>query len=611
MSKQPSMFMRFIKLIGSLLNTFRRIVVNLVFFIFLGFLLVTVSGDDQAKLEEGAALILELDGIIVEQKRQLDPFEMITGSSSDGPQEILLADLLFAIDQAAADSRIGGLVLRPGQLVAGQAKLDDIGNAIDRFKQSGKPVLMQAGWLDQRNYYLASFADEIQLNPGGMVSIEGMGIYRLYYKEALAKLKVNTHLFRVGKYKSFAESYTEQGMSAPAKEANEALLNDLWGSYTTTVAQNRNIESALLNMDLEHLSSVLADHQGDFAEMALQTGLIDQLYTDIQMREDLFARFGASSADKKELRAIGLNGYLGHVKPMLEPNSEDQIGIVVAKGTILNGEQPAGTIGGISTARLLREARQDDKIKAVVLRIDSGGGSAYASEQIRQEVLALQEAGKPVVASMGSVAASGGYWIAANADHIYAQTNTITGSIGIISLITTFEEAAEAIGVSADGVGTTEMAGLSVLRPLPDSFKRILQLNMNKGYQDFIDLVANARDMSLEEVDAVAQGRVWSGSAALELGLVDELGGLQQAIDTAAALTQLDDFEQRVIGPKLSPEQEFLQHIFGTVQAWLPSRDVSSIEILAQQLLAPFQLQMQLDDPKHIYMLCLECETSL
>ncbi|SHG86183.1 signal peptide peptidase SppA [Ferrimonas marina] len=610
MSKQPSLIGRFFRLLGSVFNTLRKIIVNLVFFGLLGLLLVGLSQDDTVELEPGSALVLNLDGIVVEQKRHQDPLEMIT-QSSDAPREILLADILLAIREAGEDDRIAGLVLKPGSLQAGMAKLDDIGKAIEQFKESGKPVLMQAGYLDQRNYFLASFADEIQLNPGGMVAIEGMGIYRLYYKEVLEKLKVKTHLFRVGKYKSFAESYTRDSMSDEAKEANQAVLDDLWSSYVAKVSANRTLDPAALNLDLDQLAVVLEQQDGDFAKLALAGGLVDSLATDIEMRQALFDQFGHRKGEEHELKAIGLNGYLGHVRPTLPPNGDQQVAIIVAKGTILNGEQPAGTIGGVSTARLLREARQDDNVKAVVLRIDSGGGSAYASEQIRQEVVALQQAGKPVVASMGSVAASGGYWIAANADHIYAQPNTITGSIGIISLITTFEDAADAIGVSVDGVATTEMAGLSVLRPLPDGFKRILQLNMDKGYRDFIELVAEARGLSVDEVDNIAQGRVWSGQAALGIGLVDELGDLDQAVETAAALAQLDDFQQRIIGPTLSPEQEFIQQLLGEAQAWLPQSHNASWSKLAHQFLAPLKQQLTLDDPQHLYLLCLECGSEL
>ncbi len=610
MAKQPSLIIRFFKLLGSLLNGVRLLVVNLLFFLLLGGLFVLFSDAETQPLESGSALVLRLDGVLVEQKRELDPFEMLT-ADQDAPQEILLSDVLFAIDEAAQDERISGLVLRPGDLVAGLTKLDDLGAALAAFKTSGKPVIMQAGWLDQKNYYLASFADEIQLNPGGMVTIEGLGIYRLYYKEALDKLKIHTHLFRVGKYKSFAESFTETGMSDPAREANEALLNDLWERFTTTIAANRDIDPGLLGRDLNTLAAALEGVQGDFAQLALQSGLVDKLYTDVQMRDDLLDRFGTSTVETHEPKLVGLHAYLTHVKPVLTDKHSAPIGLIVAKGTILNGEQPTGSIGGVSTARLLREARLDDEIKAVVLRIDSGGGSAFASEQIRQELLALQRAGKPVVASMGSVAASGGYWIAANADRIFAQPNTITGSIGIISLITTFEDAADALGIGMDGVGTNEMAGLSVLRPLPDSFKTILQMNMNKGYREFIQLVAEARGMSPDDVNEVAQGRVWSGQMAEALGLVDQLGGLEDAIASAAQLAGLESEAYRVIAPKLTPEQQLLQTLMGQAQSWLPQPQANPLSRLGHQLLAPLTQQLRLDDPQHLYLLCLECQATL
>ncbi|GAA5188061.1 signal peptide peptidase SppA [Ferrimonas gelatinilytica] len=610
MAKQPSLIVRFFKLLGSLLNGVRLLVVNLLFFLVLGGLLVLFSDSDTIPLESGSALVLRLDGVLVEQKQELDPFEMLT-ADQDAPKEILLSDVLFAIEQAAKDDRISGLVLRPGDLVAGLTKLDDIGQALADFKGSGKPIIMQAGWLDQKNYYLASFADEIQLNPGGMVTIEGLGIYRLYYKEALDKLKIHTHLFRVGKYKSFAESFTETGMSDPAREANQELLTDLWQRFTGVIVDNRGIDPEVLNRDLNELAQALESVQGDFAQLALRSGLVDKLYTDVQMRDDLLSRFGHSTVEPNQPKMVGLTTYLTRVKPVLTDKSTAPIGVIVAKGTILNGEQPSGSIGGVSTARLIREARLNDQIKAVVLRIDSGGGSAFASEQIRQELLALQQAGKPVVASMGSVAASGGYWIAANADRIYAQPNTITGSIGIISLITTFEDAADALGIGMDGVGTKEMAGLSVLRPLPDSFKTILQMNMNKGYREFIQLVADARGMSPEAVDEVAQGRIWSGQSAKALGLVDQLGDLDDAIASAAELANVDHPEYRIVAPELTPEQQLLQTLMGQAQSWLPQPQSNALSRLGRRLLAPLTQQLQLDDPQHLYLLCLECQATL
>ncbi|MBY5991659.1 signal peptide peptidase SppA [Ferrimonas balearica] len=611
MSTQPSLFKRLLRFTGSLINTTRKVIVNLVFFAVLALVIVAFSGDELEPVPDGGALVLKMDGILVEQKRPIDPIEMLTGRNDDQPREILMADLLLAIDEAASDDRIAGIVLKPGQLIAGLAKLEEIGAALERFKASGKPVIAQAGWLDQRNYFVASFADEIQLNPGGTVAIEGFGMYRVYYKDALEKLKINTHLFRVGKYKSFAESYTRSGMSDEAREANEALLGDLWGDYSRRVGENRDVDPASLTVSLAELNARMDAAGGDFGLMALEGGLVDRLMTDIEMREGLIERFGTESEDEHKIKAIGFDGYLAHVKPMMEPQGDNQIAVVVAKGSILNGDQPAGTIGGVSTSRLLREARQDDKVKAVVLRVDSGGGSAYASEQIRQEVLALKAAGKPVIASMGSVAASGGYWISASTDRIFAQPTTITGSIGIIGLITTFEDSAAALGIYADGVGTSEMAGLSVLRPLPDGFKTLVQKSLDKGYQDFIELVADSRGLPLAQVDEMAQGRVWSGKAALELGLVDEMGTLEDAIETAASLAQLSDYETRVIGPKVSPEQEMLQKFLGATATWLPQVETPRWQQVVEALSAPLEAQLQLDDPNHRYLLCLECDSLL
>ncbi|WP_298440379.1 signal peptide peptidase SppA [uncultured Ferrimonas sp.] len=600
---------RFFRLIFSVINTFRRIVLNVLFFTVLALIVIGFSRDSAAPtVQDGAALVIALDGIVVEELTPVDPFEALTGQDSDRPQEILLADLLHSIDQAGKDDRIKGIVLKPGNFKASIAKLEDIGTALARYKENGKPLLFFGGGIDQSNYYLASYADEITINPGGGVAIEGFGMSRLYYNEALQNLKVTTHLYRVGKYKSFAESYTRNDMSAPAREAAQAVIDDLWQSYVDTVSSNREIDPRALAPSLDNISLLLDENGNDPAAMALATGLVDTLATDIAMRDSLMQTFGADEEDDSKLNAIGLQDYAAMVAPTANPLQQNKIAIIVAKGTILNGDQPSGTIGGVSTSKLLRQARQDDQVKAVVLRVDSGGGSAYASEQIRQEVLALQEAGKPVVASMGSVAASGGYWISASTDRIFAQKDTITGSIGIISMFQTFENAAEYIGVHQDGVATSDIRQISFIEPLNDKIGPIMQRLMDKGYHDFISLVAKSRQMELEQVDAIAQGRIWSGADALELGLVDELGSLEQAVIAAASLADLSDYDTKVIGHELSPEQELLREVMNNVAVYLPAPN-SETKLLWQLkgLLKPIAEQMQLDDPNNLYYLCMEC----
>ncbi|QIZ76623.1 signal peptide peptidase SppA [Ferrimonas lipolytica] len=610
MPKRPSLIGRFFRLIFSVINGFRRLVLNVLFFGILAAIIVSLGSDSQSpSLQNGAALVIPLNGIVVEELSEVDPVAALFGQNSEEPQEILLSELLHTIQQAGKDDRIGGIVLKPGNLGAGLSKLEDIGHALTEYKESGKPLLFIGGGIEQTNYYLASFADNITINSGGGVAIEGLGMSRLYYKEALDKLQITTHLYRVGKYKSFAESYTRNDMSDPAREASQAVIDDLWGSYVDTVSSNRDIDPRVLAPSLDNVSQLLEESDNDTAKMALSTGLVDQLATDIEMRAGLMQTFGADEDDEHQLNAIGYRDYASLVATSSNPLIEDKIAIVVAKGTILNGDQPPGTIGGVSTAKLLREARFDEQVKAVVLRVDSGGGSAYASEQLRQEVLALQAAGKPVVASMGSVAASGGYWISASADRIFAQEDTITGSIGIISMFQTFEKAAEFVGVHQDGVATSDIREISFIEPLNEKIGPIVQRLMDKGYHDFISLVSQSRGLDLATVDSVAQGRIWSGIDALELGLVDEIGSLDQAIAAAADLASIGSYDTKVISHELTPEQELIREILNSVSVYMPEPSTDT-KLLWQLkgLLKPIEAQLRLNDPNNLYYLCVECD---
>ncbi|BDY04870.1 signal peptide peptidase SppA [Ferrimonas sp. YFM] len=607
MSEKRAWPIRFVGFTWKVINVFRRLILNLVFFGFLALLLVGLSQDQIPQVPQGAALVLNLEGKLVEQPREMDPFEMIAGSG-DKEQEIVLEDLIEVIESAALDDRISGIVLRPGGVYGGTAKLELVGQALSRFRDSGKPVIAQSGWYTQGPYLLATYADEIQLNASGTVAIEGMGMYRLFYKDLLDKVGVKTHLFRVGKYKSFAESYYLNEMSEPAKEANQSLLDDIWGQYKTTVTSNRTLTEGLLDRNLDQLEAGLEQVDGDFSQYALDNGLVDSVLTSVEMRDQMFERFGAKADDKSKFNGVSWQDYAAQMTPEINLPGRDQVAVIVAQGPIVPGDQPAGTIGGYSMSKLLRQAREDDQVKAVVIRVDSPGGSVYASEQIRQEILALKDAGKTVVSSMSSLAASGGYWISANADRIYAQPNTITGSIGIIGMIQTFEETAKTVGVNMDGVGTTEMAGLNVFKPLPDSFKRIMQMNLNKGYADFINLVATARDIPVEKVDEMAQGRVWSGAAAKELGLVDELGSLDDAVAGAAEIAGITDYDTVLIEKELSPEQQIIQEILKNASVELPQSESSKLMgMVKQTLLGPLEQQLKLSDPQNAYMLCLEC----
>lgn len=611
MSANPSFFKRICLFIWNILNGTRKLILNLIFFGILAMIVVAISSSEDIQVEDNSALVLNLTGTIVDQKQQVDPIEaaLKQGNSGNADGEILLADVLYVIDNAAQDNRISTIVLDLADLKrAGISKLQSIGDALKRFKESGKKVVAIGHYYEQNQYFLASFADTVYLNPQGAVSLDGLSLYSLYFKSALEKLKVKAHIFRVGTFKSAVEPYMRDDMSDAAKEASNDLLSDIWQSYTQTVASNRNIDANSLTLSAQTYLNELDKAQGNSAAMAVNMKWVDSLATDEEFRKTMLESVGkAKSGDS--FKQVNFYDYLTLVTPLPNFVEQDSVGIIVASGTILNGSQPAGQIGGDSTTELLRKARFDKHIKALVLRVDSPGGSAFASEQIRQELLALKAAGKPVVVSMGSLAASGGYWISASADYIFATPTTLTGSIGIFGMITTFEDSLASLGVHTDGVSTSEWAGLSVTRTLSPQIEAVIQRHIERGYLDFISLVAKERKMTLEQVDTIAQGRVWSGKKALELGLVDELGDIDQAIAKAAKLADLTLFDTRVIEQELTPEQLFIQQMFASVSSYLPASlgQSSIVEQMLTQWTGSLKNIASFNDPNHVYVYCDNC----
>ncbi|NRA61680.1 MAG: signal peptide peptidase SppA [Psychrobium sp.] len=610
MEKKPNIIVRIMGGCWSLLNNTRKIVLNILFFGFIIILMVSAKSDGNVVVPQGSALNLNIEGALVEQKKQLSPIDQITQDAyGKGPDaETLDGDVVHAIALAKDDDPITMLVINSSAMTWGSlAKLQTIGKAITDFKESNKPVYAVGGSYNQSQYYLASHADKIFMNSKGIVSIDGFSRYRLYHKDLLDKLKINTHIFRVGTYKSALEPYLRNDMSDAAKVANKSWLGDLWSSYVNDVSAQRSLTSDQFDISLEdYLVAVKAAH-GNLSQTALDLGLVDVLDTRINITKTLVDMVGESK-NKLSFNKISMQDYLAAATYKVAPKAN--IAVIVASGTILNGHQPAGTIGGLSTSLLLRKARLNDNIKAVVLRIDSGGGSAYASEQIRNEVLALQAAGKPVVASMGSVAASGGYWIAANADKIIAQETTITGSIGIFGMINTFEDSLESIGVYTDGVSTKKLAGITVTRDLPEGFKELMQSHIEHGYRQFLGLVSNARGMTMQEVDQIAQGRVWSGQKAFELGLVDQIGDFQSAIDSAVKLAGLEAGYIKVFEKKLTPMQEFMRNLMNSsVEALgLEPSPLSPIGKIMAQLNGSLSTLSQFDDPQNAYLYCMQCQ---
>lgn len=554
--------MRFLCAIWNSVNFARRLVFNLVFLFIVAIVLVAMFSGGM-KLSDRNALVIAPQGQVVEQF-SADPMQRAMSRAFGQAQpETQLRDILRAIETAATDARIERLVIRPDQMSGiGYATLQELSRAIAAFKKSGKQVVAYADGMDQKQYYLAALADEIYLHPDGAVIMEGLARYRPYYREGLQdKLGVDVHLFRVGEFKSAAEPYILDGQSPESREADLFWMNDVWQRHLADIARFRGIDAATLQAQIDDFAAQVKASKGDLGQLALDQKLVDGLMTQDQFRELMIER-GVEDKDIHSFRQVSLDNYLGFLtRETLPIDTRPKVAVVVAQGEIAAGDLPPGAVGGISTSKLLREAREDKDVKAVVLRVDSPGGGVFPSEQIRREVELLRAAGKPVVASMGNVAASGGYWISMNADMIYAEPSTITGSIGIFGLFMTFPDTLAKIGVRVDGVGTTKIAGaFDPTRPMNPAMGEAIQEVINDGYRQFIGKVAAAREKTPEAIDQVARGRVWSGAQAEEFGLVDELGGLTDAIAEAARRANLsaDGYAVRYVEKTLSPFEQFV-----------------------------------------------------
>ncbi|HDY7775561.1 TPA: signal peptide peptidase SppA [Vibrio vulnificus] len=590
----------------ALTNLIFLLSVALVYFIYF------YGHDTQPQVEQPSALVLNLSGPIVEQSLYINPMDSFTSSlfGEEIPKENVLFDVVDTIRYAKDDEKITGLVLSLRDMPeTNLTKLRYIAKALNEFKASGKPIYAIGAFYNQSQYYLASYADKIYLAPDGGVMLKGYSAFNLYYKTLLEKLDVTTHVFRVGTYKSAIEPFVRDDMSPAAKESATRWLTQLWGAFVDDVANNRNIDPKTLNPSMEEFLSQLKSVNGDLAALSIKLGLVDELATRQQLRAQLAEKFGASGDDS--YKAISYYDYRATMRDNFDANADD-IAIVVASGTIMDGQQPRGTVGGDTVAGLLRQARNDDKVKAVVLRVDSPGGSAFASEVIRNEVQALKDAGKPIVVSMSSLAASGGYWISMSADKIIAQPTTLTGSIGIFSVITTFEKGFNKLGIYTDGVGTSPFSGEGISTGLSKGASQAFQMGIEHGYQRFISLVGDNRDLSLDAVDKVAQGRVWTGYDALQHGLVDQIGDFDDAVAEAAKMAQLENYNLYWVEEPLSPTEQFIQEFMKQVKISM-GVDIQSIlppslQPVAQQMEQHASLLQNFNDPKGYYAFCLNCE---
>jgi protease-4 len=596
------------------LDVLRRCLHLLLLLMLFGFVFGALRGTIP-KLPSKAALVLRPQGQIVEQLSS-DPIQRaFDEASGQGERQTLLWDLTEAITAAATDRRVEALVLELDDLDgAGQPTLAEVAAAIRKFRDAGKKVVAHGSNYSQSQYYLAAQADEIYLDPFGMVLIEGFDRYRMYYKGLLDKLSIDMHLFRVGRYKSAAEPYVRSDMSADDREESLAYLGGLWSGYQVAISSARSLPPDALATYANGFVAATREARGDTAQVALKAGLVTGLMSAPEVEQRLIELVGEDDSTNS-YRSISQADYVRVLRAeqrLHEDGGGQKVGVIVASGEILDGDQPPGTVGGLSTSDLIRKARLDDHIRAVVLRVDSPGGSVLASEQIYREVLALKRAGKPVVVSMGDLAASGGYYIAAPADEIFASPATVTGSIGIFAAIPTVDRALGKLGVTVDGVGTTALSGTMRLdRPLDAQVRDFLQLTLERGYEQFLQHVADGRGKSRDEVHEVAQGRVWVGSDAQRIGLVDTLGTYDDAVVSAAKRAGLaEGYVVKRLEPSLSWAQELALQLrveAARIAAPLVGRSFAGLREVSERLsplAAEFARFERASNPQNAYAYC-------
>ena len=564
------------------------------------------------KVPDEAALRVEIAGRIVDQAAYTDAFSALAGS--DEPREYLLRDLITAFDLAKDDSRITSAVLVLHDMQSsGVSKIEELGAAIEAFRATGKRVIAVADSFSQQQYLLASYADEIMMNPMGAVELTGFSSFQLYMAEAIEKLGINVHVFRTGPHKSAVEPLIATEMSDESRQQSQRILDDIWSSVRQSIVSRRDISQAELTEYSSNLDQLMLSNGGDLAQLALDFSLVDKALPRDEILKEL-----QSIAGKNEegdfYSHVNVNPYLRNQASSQSNENEAKkakVGLLVAKGNILDGVHNSGSIGGDSTAFLLRQSRQNDDLDALVIRVDSPGGSAFASEIIRREVELYRDEGIPVFISMGSVAASGGYWISAPADQIWATPTTITGSIGAFAALATLEESLEKLGLYSDGVSTGPLSGLlSADRPLSDKAQTIVQSRIDNLYGQFLYLVSTDREIPLEELSPIAGGRVWTGNQAKELGLVDELGTLDDVILAIAEEAELgSDYQVQLIEPLLSPEEQLVK--------WLSENTGLNLDIPGLGfLLNPLpekarEIQDKLEllsDPENMYLHCGLCQ---
>ncbi|WP_143426345.1 signal peptide peptidase SppA [Gilliamella sp. Occ4-3] len=600
-----------IKSIWKVINLIREIFLNLIFLIIiiLTFSVIALVKETQKQeiIPQYGTLVLDIEGVVVDNTLYGDEIyalqSKIYGKKVNTSRENSLFELTQKIAQATADPKITSMVLKLDHFVgADVSSLQYIGKYLTKFSKANKPIYAYGSNFNQSQYYLASYADKIYLTPLGSVNVYGLAANNLYYKTLLDNLKINTHVFRVGTYKSAIEPFIRDDMSEEAKSNTTRWLTLMWDNYLQDISTQRKKADTQLVPTPETMLTNLKVANGNMAQYAMSNGLVDEIASSYQFESELNQQHQISIYDYQlKSKDTNLDSDNGSNKPL--------IAVVFVNGTITDGENSSNIAGSQDIVEQLRKIRKNlnkHNTQAIVLRVNSPGGSVDASEAIRSELEALRDCQIPVVISMGGMAASGGYWISTASDYIVASPNTITGSIGIFGIIPTFEKSLSHIGVYSDGVTTSPLASNNFAQDLPTEMNQLIQLNIDSGYQTFISLVSKARNMTTEQVDKIGQGQVWLGSEASKIGLVDKLGDFDDAIETAATLANLTDYEIDWQKPK----GNWFNAFYSNMIAMLPK---STAEIFFEQLPEAKQLKQHVslwnkfNDPQNRYIYCLNC----
>lgn len=602
--------------LGSFLDASGVFLKRTAIFVVLLFISLSIIGglfpSDDDPIEEGAILNLNIKGALVEELSQSDFERAFSQFSGESQTETLITDVIRVIRHAKDNEDISTLLISTDDFSGGSStKLELIAKEITEFKTSGKKVIAYSTQgYGTAQYYLAAFADEVHLHDYTAVFIDGYRRVRTYYKSFFDKFLIDANVFKVGEYKAFVEPYFRDDMSDEAKGNVIEWITVLWDGYLDQVSEARGISNESLKYFIDNPGLAAKQSAGDFAKAAIEYGVIDQLSNRREFRDYLYSI--APGEEEDEINIVGMNAYMNSVEmePIFE-ESESNVGVIIAKGSIVDGSAGPGSIAGDDFVKIIRKAYNDESVKALVLRVDSGGGSAYASEVIADELEKFKNSGRPIIASMGGVAASGGYYISTPADKILAERHTITGSIGVGGFLPTFERALEYIGINEDGVSTVDIT-TSVAESLTEKDKALLQMGTDLVYDKFIAKVADNRGVTKEEIDQIARGKVWIGSKALEIGLVDEIAGIDRAIELAAELAEIDE---ELLGVKRINRDSDLDSFFAGMMAKITSSiiKITGLDFLYKknELLDGIEESLHelsmMNDPNGIYMKCF-CE---